>query len=66
VRRVRRCAAPVAVLAVATALVVGACGDDGRELRDPAFPLPPTTTTSTTLPFDMRPGGTVSVSVPPP
>lgn len=62
----RRRAAPLAALAVATALVVGACNDDGRNLRDPAFPLPPTTTTSTTLPFDMRPGGTVAVSVPSP
>jgi hypothetical protein len=42
---VHRAAPVLAVLAVATLLA--ACStDDGRQLRDPVFPLPPTTTTS--------------------
>lgn len=43
-RRMRR---QVLIAAVALAVtVVGGCRNDGRELRDPTAPLPPTTTTS--------------------
>jgi Raf kinase inhibitor-like YbhB/YbcL family protein len=34
------------ITVVAAAIAVSACSNDGRELRDPVFPLPPTTTTS--------------------
>jgi hypothetical protein len=47
--RGRRAAAALAVLGV----VAAGCRHDGRELRDPSSPLPPTTTTSTTLPPDI-------------
>lgn len=55
----RRTLAPT--LALVAALSVTACRSDGRELREPEFPLPPTTTT-TSLP----PSATVGVTVPPP
>ncbi len=50
-------AAPV-IAVVAAAIAVSACSNDGRELRDPTFPLPPTTTTS------LPPGETLT-TVPP-
>jgi hypothetical protein len=38
-------AAWVTAVAALVVGVLGACSGDGRELRDPTFPLPPTTTT---------------------
>jgi hypothetical protein len=58
-RRGRRA---VVVLAL-SGLVTVACRHDGRDLRDPSSPLPPTTTTSTTLPPDVV-ANTIDVATP--
>lgn len=50
----------IGVLTLTLVVVAGACRGDGRELRDPTAPLPPTTTTSTTLPPDVVAPGTVT------
>jgi hypothetical protein len=52
--------AATGALAITVALAVSACQDDGRDLRDPSAPLPPVTTTSTTLPPDVVAPGTVA------
>lgn len=52
--------AVIGVLTLTVVLVAGACRGDGRDLRDPTAPLPPTTTTSTTLPPDIVAPGTVA------
>ena len=49
-----------AAVCVTSVLVLGACRDDGRELREPTAPLPPTTTSTTTLPPDVVAPGTVT------
>jgi Raf kinase inhibitor-like YbhB/YbcL family protein len=53
---------PALALGVLLALTAAACRNDGRDLRDPTSPLPPTTTVA---PTTLVPGAIVAPTTPP-